>query len=150
MYIHYIYYIYYIYIYTIHIYYSVVFRRVPSCSVVFRHVPVKNEQNRWTSANNRIVETGPPRGLIGSNKELFHLFRFGRFWGILGPCARYGGFKGCAILVHAQLSFWGPGKQLLENSFFQSLYIILRVSKASKTFPRHPSRWTCFDYSVVY
>ncbi len=40
---------------------SVMFRRVPSCSVVFRRVPVKNEQNRWTSVNNRIVETGTHR-----------------------------------------------------------------------------------------
>ena len=40
---------------------SVVFRHVPSCSVMFPRVPVKNEQNRWTSVNNRIVETGPPR-----------------------------------------------------------------------------------------
>ena len=40
---------------------SVMFRRVPSCSVVFRRVPLKNEQNRRTSVNNRIVETGPPR-----------------------------------------------------------------------------------------
>ena len=29
------------------------------------------------------------------------------------PYARYGGLKGCGILVHAQLSFWGQGKQLL-------------------------------------
>ena len=43
---------------------SVMFRRVPSCCVVFRRVPVKNEQNRWTSVNNRIVETGPPRTMF--------------------------------------------------------------------------------------
>ena len=46
---------------------------------------------------------------------------------ILIPYARYGGFKGCGILLHAQLSYWGPGKQLLENVFFQSLSIILNI-----------------------
>ena len=33
-------------------------------------------------------------------------------FGILTPYARYGHFNGCGILVHAQLRFLGPGKQL--------------------------------------
>ena len=37
------------------------------------------------------------------------------FW-MLDPYARYGVLNGFGILVHAQLSFWGPGKQLLENT----------------------------------
>ena len=46
---------------------------------------------------------------------------------ILGPYARYGGFKGCGILLHAQLSYWGPGKPLLKNLCFPSLSVILHV-----------------------
>ena len=38
-----------------------------------------------------------------------------------------GGFKGCGILVHAQLSFWGLQKQLWENLFVQSLSLKLHV-----------------------
>ena len=33
---------------------------------------------------------------------------------MLGPYARYGGLNGFGILLHAQLSYWGPGKQLLD------------------------------------
>ena len=43
------------------------------------------------------------------------------FW-IWGPYARYGGFKGFGILLHVQLSYWGPGTQLLEN--FESVMYI--------------------------
>ena len=44
------------------------------------------------------------------------------FW-ILGPYARYEGFKGFGILLHAQLSYWGPGTQLLELFFLFVMYI---------------------------
>ena len=45
------------------------------------------------------------------------------FW-ILTPCARYGGFKGCGILLHAQLSYWGPGTQLWKTLFFEFVMYI--------------------------
>ena len=38
---------------------------------------------------------------------------------MFGPYAGHGGFKGCGILVHAQLSYWEPGNQRLKNLFFE-------------------------------
>ena len=60
----------------------------------------------------------------GTNMELMNLLMTFLF---VGPYARYGGFKGCGILLHAQLSFWGPGKQLLETVGFPSLSLILHI-----------------------
>ena len=49
-----------------------------------------------------------------SNKHLIDLYMW-QIWVISLPFSRYWRSKGCGILVHAQLSFWGPGRQLLEN-----------------------------------
>ena len=50
------------------------------------------------------------------------------FFGGSGPYATYGGFNGFGILLHAQLSYWGPGTQLLENFFcLFSLSCILHI-----------------------
>ena len=49
--------------------------------------------------------------------ELIDLFIVGLFR-IWGPYARYGSFNGFGILLHAQLSYWGPGTQLFDFLFF--------------------------------
>ena len=36
---------------------------------------------------------------------------------MLTAYARYGGFNGFGMLLHAQLSYWGPGTQLLKVLF---------------------------------
>ena len=40
------------------------------------------------------------------------------------PYERYDGFKGCGILAHAQLGFWGPGKQLWKTLFPELVHYI--------------------------
>ena len=40
---------------------------------------------------------------------------------------RYGGFNGFGILLHAQLSYWGPGTQLLDCVFFVEVVMYIAV-----------------------
>ena len=85
--------------------------------------------------------------LKGNHNKLTNILIFVVFWGILTPYARYGGFNGVGILLHAQLSYWDPGKQLWENLFF-------RVSSCSVMFRHDPSCSAMFRHvpscSVVF
>ena len=59
--------------------------------------------------------------------ELINLLILVFVFGVLGPYARYGGFNGFGILLHAQLSYWGPGTQLLESNCCSSLSCVLHI-----------------------
>ena len=44
---------------------------------------------------------------------------------MLGQYARYGGFKVCGILLHAQLSFWGSEICFWQTVIFRVLFVFV-------------------------
>ena len=60
--------------------------------------------------------------LKGNKRELLNSYVVGFL--IFNPYARYGSFKGCGILVHAELGFWGARQTTFGKQFLASLSLV--------------------------